>query len=155
MGAQSSGLILQVIPSKLLIAPLALLVAAAAPAPHPADASAAQRVRADVEYLASDRLEGRETGSKGYDLAADYVASQFRAIGLQPGGTRGGWYQQVPFRRASHSAAPSVSLVTGRSQVSLRPGSDIAVRPSLTQQSRNIDAPLVFAGHGVSDPRPE
>jgi len=140
-----------VISSKLLIAPLALFVTAAAPAQHSVDASAAQRVRADVEFLASDRLEGRDTGSKGYEAAAAYVAAQFRAIGLKPGGTGGGWYQQVPFRSASHAAPPSASLVTGRGQDSLRPGTDIAVRPSLIQQSRSIDAPLVFAGHGVSD----
>jgi hypothetical protein len=50
---------------KFAIAPLALLLAAAAPAPQ-VDPGGAQRVRADVEFHASDLLEGRDTGSKGY-----------------------------------------------------------------------------------------
>ena len=63
---------------RLLLAPLALLAAAAAPAQQSIDHGAAQRVRADVEFLASDLLEGRVTGSRGYDIGASYVASQFR-----------------------------------------------------------------------------
>lgn len=137
---------------KFVCAPLALILAAAAPAPQPVDSAAAQRVRADVEFLASDLLEGRDTGSKGYEIGASYVASQFRAIGLKPGGTDGGWYEQVPFRKTSHASAPSTSLVLSGKPTALAPGKDIAVRPSLTQQQRTIDAPLVFVGHGVSDP---
>jgi len=138
---------------KCVCAPLALILAAAAPAPQPVDPGATQRVRADVEFLASDLLEGRDTGSKGYEIGASYVASQFRAIGLTPGGTDGGWYEQVPFRKTSHASAPTASVVLSGKALSLAPGKDIAVRPSLTQQQRSIDAPLVFAGHGISDPR--
>jgi hypothetical protein len=138
---------------KLIIAPLALLAIAAGPAPQPVNAGAAQRVRADVEFLASDLLKGRDTGSEGYDIGASYVVSRFRAIGLKPGGIDGGWYEQVPFRRAAHSAQPAASLMIGSRSIDLQPGTDIGVRPSLTQQQRNIDAPLIFAGHGISDPR--
>lgn len=49
-----------------------------------------------LAYLADDKLEGRLTGEPGYDLAAQYVAEQFEAIGMEPGGDEG-WYQQVPF----------------------------------------------------------
>ena len=153
MGAQAAGLKTQVNPSKLLLAPLALLIAAAAPPAQDAGAgSAAERVRADVEFLASDLLEGRDTGSRGYAIAAAYVASEFRAIGLQPGGTDSSWYQQVPFRTASHAAPPQASLQLGRSTIALGPA-DFAVRPSLSKQVRTIDSPLVFVGHGISDPR--
>ncbi|HWI76616.1 MAG TPA: M20/M25/M40 family metallo-hydrolase [Sphingomicrobium sp.] len=137
---------------KFVLGPLALLATAAAPAPQ-ADTAAAQRVRADVEFLASDLLEGRDTGSKGYDIGASYVASRFRAIGLTPGGKDGSWYVQVPFRRAAHAATPTAALVIGNGARGLRSGSDFAVRPSLTQQQRSIEAPLVFAGNGISDAR--
>ena len=138
---------------RLILAPLAAaLLGAAAPA-APADDAAAQRVRADVEFLASDLLEGRDTGSRGYDVAAAYVASQFRAIGLKPAGTNGAWYQQVPFRRASHSEAPVASLIIGNETTTLKNEADFAVRSSLTEQTRTIDAPLVFVGHGISDAR--
>ncbi len=140
-------------PFKLVLAPLALLVVAAAPATQAVHPDAAQRVRADVEFLASDLLQGRDTGSTGYEIGASYVASQFRAIGLTPGGSGGGWYEQVPFRRATHAAAPTVSLVIVGQSIALTPLQDIAVRPSLTEQQRRIDAPMVFAGHGVSDAR--
>jgi hypothetical protein len=140
---------------KLILAPLALLSVAAAPAQtaQPGDPAAAQRVRADVEFLAGDLLEGRDTGSKRFEIGASYVASRFRAIGLVPGGRDGSWYQQVPFRRASHSAEPSASLALNGQAIALRNRSDFAVRPSLTQQQRSVDAPLVFAGHGISDPK--
>ncbi|QNM84055.1 M20/M25/M40 family metallo-hydrolase [Sphingomonas sabuli] len=140
---------------KPMLAAVAFALAAAAPAAQPAPqtklSAAAERVRADVEFLSHDLLEGRDSGSRGYDIAAAYVAAQFRAIGLQPGGTNGSWYQQVPFRRATHAAPVEASLAIGNDRVTLTAGSDFAVRPSLTQQARTIDAPLVFAGHGISD----
>src|SRR5512144_2336502 len=46
-----------------------------------------------VKFLASDQLEGRGTGSRGIDLAAGYIAGQFAAIGLRPGGDQGGYFQ--------------------------------------------------------------
>ncbi|MFP5330183.1 MAG: M20/M25/M40 family metallo-hydrolase [Alphaproteobacteria bacterium] len=138
---------------RLLLAPLAAALVGAAPQSQPALSAAADRVRADVEFLASDLLEGRETGSRGHEIAAAYVAAQFRSMGLKPGGTGGGWYVQVPLREAAHADAPSASLSIGRRSTRLRPGTDIGIRPSLTRETRRIDAPLVFAGHGISDRR--
>jgi Zn-dependent M28 family amino/carboxypeptidase len=132
----------------LLTAPLALLLAAAAPEPQTAPE---QRLQADVEFLASDLLEGRDTGSRGYELAAAYVVSQFRAIGLRPGGTDSGWYQQVPFRRATHAAPASATFTAGGRAHKLVNGRDFGIRPSLSQAERSIDAGLVFAGRGISD----
>jgi hypothetical protein len=138
---------------KFLLAPLALVAAAAAPAPQTVDPAAAQRVRADVEFLASDLLEGRDTGSRGYEIGASYVASQFRAIGLRPGGANGGWYLQVPFRRAVHPEPPRASVIVGKQTINLAPARDFAARSSITQHERNLDLPLVFVGHGISDPK--
>jgi len=138
---------------RLLLAPLAAALLGAAPQAQPSASAAAERIRADVEFLASDLLEGRETGSRGHEVAAAYVAAQFRSMGLKPGGTGGGWYVQVPLREAAHAAQPTVSLTVGRRSQRLRSGSDIGIRPSLTRATRSIDAPLVFAGHGVSDRR--
>jgi hypothetical protein len=134
-----------------MLAALALLLAAAAPSAAQADSAAADRLRADVEFLASDLLEGRDTGSRGYDIAAAYVASQYRAIGLKPGGPGGSWFLQVPLRRAFHAGPAQASIVAGRDTIALGPA-DFVARPSLTRQVRTIDAPLVFVGHGISDP---
>jgi len=133
-----------------------LLIAAAtahAQAPSVAEQEAARRVRADVEFLASDNLEGRDTGSRGYSIAADYVASQFRAIGLEPGGEKGSWFQQVPFRRASNEAPPKLTIGIGGQQIVLEPGKDAALRPSLTEKERKLSAGFVFVGYGLKDSR--
>ena len=77
---------------------LALVAAALAAGPAVSAESqfSAERMRAHVAFLSDDLLEGREPGTRGYDIAARYVAAQFAQMGLKPGGEDGGWYQQVP-----------------------------------------------------------
>ena len=139
-----------------LLLPLAFLSVAAAPAAQavaPADPAAAARVRGHIEFLADDLLEGRGTGTRGHEIAAAYVASQFRALGLQPAGDKGSWYQWVPLRRAR--------LVEGKSNIAMSTGGaflpvseyELGLRPSLTERSRDIDAGMVFVGYGISDQR--
>ena len=135
---------------RLILAPLMLVSAVAVAAPT-ASELAADRLQAHVEFLASDLLEGRGTGTRGHEIAASYVASQFRAMGLQPAGEGGGWYQWVPLRRAT--------LVPGKSSIAMSVGGktapvsefDMAVRPSLTDKSRSVDAGMVFVGYGLAD----
>jgi hypothetical protein len=137
-----------------LLAAALLLTAVPALAETPAaDPAMARRIRADVEFLASDRLEGRDTGSRGHAIAADYVASQFRAIGLEPGGENGGWFQQVPFRRASYDQQPKLTLTIGGKPVVLQQGKDAGLRPSVTAKSRKLSAGFVFVGYGLTDRR--
>jgi hypothetical protein len=128
-------------------------VSAQTAAPPQAEQDIARRVRADVEFLASDLLEGRDTGSKGYAIAADYVASQFRAIGLEPAGEKGSWLQQVPFRRASFDQPPALTLTIGGKAVRLEQGKDAALRPSVTAKLRRQSAGFVFVGYGLKDRR--
>ncbi|HET9398431.1 MAG TPA: M20/M25/M40 family metallo-hydrolase, partial [Sphingomicrobium sp.] len=135
------------------VALLAIAATAAAQSPSAVDQDIARRVRADVEFLASDHLEGRDTGSRGYLIAADYVAAQFRAIGLEPAGDNGSWYQQVPFRRASYDKQPVLTMAIGGRQVTLDPAKDATVRPSVTEKLRDISAGFVFVGYGIRDAR--
>ena len=109
-------------------------------------------MRAHVEFLADDLLEGRGTGTRGHEIAARYVAAQFRALGLKPGGTNGSWLQRVPLRRASHEATPVITLTVGGKVTPLAFGTDATLRPSLTEKQRRLTTPLVFAGYGLSDP---
>ncbi len=138
-----------------LFAAALLVVATTAQAQPPStvEQDIARRVRADVEFLASDGLEGRDTGSKGYAIAADYVAAQFRAIGLDPAGEKGSWFQQVPFRRASYDKPPKLTLTIGGTQVALEQGKDAGLRPSVTAKSRNLSAGFLFVGFGLKDAR--
>ena len=135
-------------------APLAAaLLVTSAHAQTAPDAGAVQRIRADVEFLASDLLEGRDTGSRGHEIAASFVASRFKALGLKPGGENGGWYQQVPFRRATNAGTPSLTLVAGGARTPLVSGNDFAIRPNLLQKNRAFDAGILFVGRGLVDPR--
>ena len=97
-------------------------------------------MRAHVEFLSDDLLEGRGTGARGHEIAARYVATQFRALGLQPGGTDGSWFQRVPLRRATHDGSPVVSLTSGGRSSRLAWGSDVSLRPSLTEKQRRLSA---------------
>src|SRR5450631_937857 len=53
-----------------------------------------ERIRAHVKFLASDLLEGRAPGSRGGDLATEYIATQFALLGLKPAGDRGTYFQK-------------------------------------------------------------
>src|ERR1022692_3423449 len=57
----------------------------------------ANDLKADVSFLASDALEGRATPSRGLDLAAEYIAAQFRRAGLEPAGDEG-YFQNASYQ---------------------------------------------------------
>jgi hypothetical protein len=134
--------------------PLAFaLIAAAQPAATTLpQTSAAERVKAHVTFLSSDLLEGRDTGSRGHEIAAGYVVSQLQALGLKPGGDNGSWYQRVPYRRAMLDGTPTVSFTAGGSTTALTQGTDLSVRPNLVTKDMKVNAGLVFVGYGIADP---
>ena len=53
-----------------------------------------------MEFLADDLLEGRGTGTRGFQLAANYIRAQFEQMGLKPGGVSGSYFQNVRFRKS-------------------------------------------------------
>jgi Zn-dependent M28 family amino/carboxypeptidase len=81
----------------LALIPLALALGAAQTPPNQPEFSS-ERIRADVTYLADDKLEGRFTVAPGYFTAAAYVATRFAELGLRPGGDVEKWFQLVPIR---------------------------------------------------------
>ena len=112
----------------------------------------ASALRAHVTFLASDLLEGRGTATRGHDLAAAYVAAQFEAIGLEPGGTDG-WFQPVPFRRSDLDAAGShVTLIRGATPEELGYEEGFVMSGDALRERSAIEAPVVFAGFGVTAP---
>jgi Zn-dependent M28 family amino/carboxypeptidase len=117
------------------------------------NAAAAQRIKADVRDLADDRLQGRLTGSAGYDLAADHVARRFAAIGLQPAGERGSWFQSVPLLRATRELeGAQFAIVRDGKRTPLRVREQFLPGLSFTSAQAALEAPAVFVGHGVSAP---
>ena len=127
---------------RFLIALFTLAAAAQTPA---------ERWWSHVEFLAADKLEGRDTGSEGHRLAAQYVADQFARIGLQPAGTNG-WFQPVPFEtRQIDETGSSLTLVANGVETRLTLGKEAIIQ--LRPGSRGtVRAPLVFAGRGLQVP---
>lgn len=136
---------------KLLVSAL-LLGTAAVPALAEEAVFDAQAVRAHVTFLADDLLEGRDTGSKGYDIAANYVASQFIAMGLKPAAPDGSFFQRLTVREARLDGAPKLALTYGGKETVLSDTAQVLVRPSLTDAKVAFEAPLVFAGFGFDRP---
>jgi Peptidase family M28 len=135
-------------------ASLSLVLAAAAPAqPAAGPAFSADRFKAHVAFLADDRLEGRDTGSRGHEIAATYVASQFMALGLKPGGEEGGWFQWVPFRSATLSGTPTITVTGPGGTQTIENGKDAIVGGSLSEEKQDVSGQIVFAGYGVDAPK--
>ena len=110
-------------------------------------------LRAHMSFLADDRLEGRGTGTRGYDMAAAYMAAQFAAAGLEPGGTRGSWYQPVPFRRMERDRAGSgLMLLRGGRQEPLAHDADMIMGNDPAHERAATTAALAFAGFGITAP---
>jgi hypothetical protein len=111
----------------------------------------AQRWWAHVQFLADDSLEGRNAGSEGHKKAAAYVADRFKQAGLEPAGTTG-YLQPVAFvSRKIVEAESSLALVRdGKAEaVPLGPEAAINMR---TPAAPEVEAPLVFAGYGLTIP---
>jgi len=107
---------------------------------------------AHVQYLASDAMKGRQTGSPEYLKAAAYVVDQFRSYGLRPAGVDGGWYQPVHFVEQRVIADRSwLGLVVDGKTEPLTLGED-AVLSAHAPQAAKVDAPLVFIGYGLHLP---
>ena len=124
---------------------LATGAAAQAPATPAAPQFSADRVKAHVSFLADDLLEGRDAGSRGYEIAARYVASQFAALGLRPAGADG-FFQPVPFVSATLAEAPARVTVGGRAFLN---GTGVLVRPDAREARQAVEASAVFAGYGL------
>lgn len=107
-----------------------------------------ERVRADVAFLADDLLEGRGTGTRGYDLAARFVATRFEALGLKPGG-KDGWYQDISFVTAS--ADPARKSAVTINGVRMFTGEHVIVGPTVAAETIDQSAAAVFVGYGLED----
>jgi Zn-dependent M28 family amino/carboxypeptidase len=113
-----------------------------------------EHMRAHVRFLSLDLLEGRGPGTRGDQLAAEYIATQFALNGLTPAGDNGSWFQKVPLYavhtledKTTFSLAPS----SGAS-ISLAYNTDIVAKDQTGQPSADLDAPIVFVGYGIHAP---
>ena len=106
-------------------------------------------MRQHVTYLASDALEGRLTGTRGEQLATQYVADSFKAIGLTPDGDKDSWFDPFEFTAGvALGKDNTLTLQTPQGPQSLKADSDW--RPlSFSQTGKVADSAIVFAGYGI------
>lgn len=117
------------------------------------DTPAGQRIEADVRALADDGMQGRLTGSAGHDLASRLVAARFEAIGLEPAGDDGSWFQRVPLARAVvvRDGARLDITRNGRT-IRLRFGEQFLPLPNFNVADSNVTATAVFVGQAIDAP---
>jgi hypothetical protein len=106
------------------------------------DGITAAQLRNYLEFIASDELEGRDTPSRGLDIAAMYIADHLRAWGVKPAGDNGTYFQKFPLRRSKID--PSGTRLTLNNQTFVY-GEDFLSSFNSTNVS---NAPIVYAGHG-------
>jgi Zn-dependent M28 family amino/carboxypeptidase len=113
----------------------------------------AEKIRAHVKFLASDLLEGRGTGQRGGDIAAEYIATQFALDGLKPAGDDGTYLQNVPMVGVKTLPSTSFKFVPGSGEAIVLKNLDEFVTNNESQaETAEIDAPVVFVGYGIKAP---
>ena len=112
-----------------------------------------EKIRAHVKYLASDELEGRGMNQKGGDLAAQYIADQFKTYGLKPAGDNGTYFQNVPMVGVQTLPATTFSLVPNSGDpFPLKLLDDYVTTNEAQTPTADFDAPIVFVGYGITAP---
>jgi hypothetical protein len=142
----------------------ALFAVGASPAPNsyvhlPGQAIAAlqkidpEHIRAHVRFLSHDLLEGRGTGQRGGDIAAEYIATQFALFGLKPAGDHGTYMQKVPMVGITTAPETTFSIVPSNgSPVALKPLDQYVGYDQTQQPESDIDAEIVYVGYGIEAP---
>ena len=110
-------------------------------------------IRWHVRYLAHDLLEGRGTGQRGGDLAAEYIATQFAEYGLKPAGDHGTYMQKVPLVGITTLPETSFTLIPKQGeQMNLKPLDEYVAYDQSQQAQSDVDADIVFVGYGIEAP---
>jgi Zn-dependent M28 family amino/carboxypeptidase len=104
-----------------------------------------------VKFLADDKLEGRDTGSRGEREAQEYAVKQLKKAGAEPAGVNG-FYQPVKFfSRQIVEKDCNLALIRDGKHESLTLGED-AIISTRIMPAPEVDAPLVFVGYGLKVP---
>lgn len=110
-------------------------------------------IRWHVRYLSHDLLEGRGTGQRGGDLAAEYIATQFAEYGLKPAGDHGSYMQKVPLVGITTLPETQFSLVPKQGEpMNLKPLDEYVAFDQTQQPQSEVDADIVYVGYGIEAP---
>lgn len=112
-----------------------------------------ERIRAHVRFLSHDLLEGRGTGQRGGDIAAEYIATQFALYGLKPSGDNNSFMQKVPMVGVTTQPETTFSFVPASGEVQTLKRLDDYVATDQTQQPvSDVDADIIYMGYGIEAP---
>jgi hypothetical protein len=112
----------------------------------------ADRIKAHVAYLASDRLEGRGPGTRGEFLATEYLADEFKKAGLKPIGPNGTYFQPVPLVRVVTSPKSTLRAVKGETVLDIPCEEGFSGTSQTQTELEEFDAEAIFLGHGITAP---
>src|SRR6185503_10647055 len=117
------------------------------PARQRITALSAERYMKDVTFLARDEMKGRGNGMPELDVAADYIAEQFRQAGLTPKGENGTYFQPFEVTTGARLGTKNELAIAG---TALKPNDDFV--PIMISNTAEFDGALVFAGYGITAP---
>ena len=112
-----------------------------------------EHIRWHVRFLSHDLLEGRGTGQRGGDIAAEYIAAQFAEYGLKPAGENGSYLQKVPL--VGITTLPQTQFVLLPKQgpsMDLKPLDEYVAYDQTQQAQSEVDADIVYVGYGIEAP---
>jgi hypothetical protein len=110
-------------------------------------------VYSHVEFLADDLLKGRDTGTTEYEIAARYVAAQFRRLGLEPAGDGSTFFQSVPLLENQIDVdSATVTIASQKGSTQLEWIEDFVMRGDSQRGEVSAAAPVVFVGWGIRAP---
>ena len=115
-----------------------------------------ESLRANLQFLSSSELEGRETTQRGQKLAALYIATYFQQLGLKPVGTDGSYFQRFNVE-VSHPGK-NLSIVATRKSGEKKTYDEMLTQFYANprgQKSQVVTGPLAFVGYGISSPDSE
>jgi Zn-dependent M28 family amino/carboxypeptidase len=112
-----------------------------------------EHIRAHVRFLSHDLLEGRGTGQRGGDIAAEYIATQFWLYGLKAAGDNGSFFQKVPMVGITPAPETTFAFVPAKGEaLDLKPLDQYVAYDQTQQTSDDINAEVVFVGYGIEAP---
>jgi hypothetical protein len=118
-----------------------------------ADGIKPEAIRARLEFLADDALEGRGTGTRGHKLAVKYLRAELEAFGLRPGAGSESYFQTVPLvRTIVEEKGTSFVLRAGKSVREFLYGTDYVMLDTHRDTEASATADVIFVGYGVTAP---
>lgn len=116
------------------------------------DVITADGVMNHIKVLSSDEFEGRGPGTHGEDLSINYIADQFKKIGLAPGNTDGTYFQKVPLAGITTKQDAEMRIKAANKDLKLKFSDDFVARSVRIAEKPRFDADMVFVGYGVVAP---